>query len=414
MQDCTLNDTVDALHSTFQKYPDFEYLLTAKKLLTKLNLYEIWQQELLFYGKLLQVDHKSLESDIEKRNPSLFAKYDDVVNDTVPLTASLVTSSYFNINKKSNVEDVRTEICKDKVKGKTNDKLAVTLKKHATMNKVDRTVVQKKQTKRKRKEVTVDTSSVVKKKQKRVNKAKPSNENNIVSDSEDEFNTSKILQAVPSVNDFFTDLGIDFKFNESSNRDGNIQNSKPDNIIGRHSTQIDNVNHSSMVESPSKVKDNFSGSKENLNSSRLKRLKQFQFVEKHDLSKYEEKVERPIIQNKIIDSEKGAETCKNGKSAGKLQLSMFESSVCDILMSQSNVKAEIIESSNSSDNRRAMRNSQVSLFENSDRGEANISQNKIISKLETSRINSSTNLKSLKSSQISIFESSDCDIDLDI
>lgn len=427
MQDCTLNDTVDALHSTFQKYPDFEYLLTAKKLLARLNLYEIWQQELLFYGKLLQIDHKTLESNIEKGDPSLFAKYDNIVNDTVPLTASLVTSSYFNINKKTNVEEVPTEIYKENVKdnviGKVSDKLAATLKKHATLNKVERTVVQKKQTKRKRKEVTVDTSSVVKKKQKQLNKPKVLNENDIASESEDEFDTSKILHGVPSVNDFFTDLGINFKFNETPNQDDSTRESKYGDFI-RHSTQNENVvshtskvtqkenivSHSSKIKSPHK--DKSSDSNESLNSSRLKRLKQFQFVEKHDLSKYEEKVQKPLTQNKI-KVEKEAETHENGKSAGKLQLSIFESTVCEEILASQN-KDESIGSSNSSDNLRAVRNSQVSLFENSDHEEANILQNKIISKLEMSRKNSSTNLKSMKSSQISIFESFDCDIDLDI
>lgn len=432
MQDCTLNDTVDALHSTFQKYPDFEYLLTAKKLLTRLNLYEIWKQELLFYGNILQIDHKTLESNIEKGDPSLFAKYDDIVNDTVPLTASLVTSSYFNVNKKANIEEVPTEIYKDNVKdkvtGKVNDKLAATLKKHATLNQVEKTVVQKKQTKRKRKEVTVDTSSVVKKKQKRVNKHKVSNENDVASESEDEFDTSKILHAVPSVNDFFTDLGIDFQFNKTPNQDNSTKESKHDDFIGRHSTQNENislsskitpkeniVSHSSKIESPCKIEDKFSESKESLNSSRLKRLEQFQFVEKHDLSKYEEKVEKPLTQNKFIEIEKDADTHKNEKSVGKLQISIFENSICEeILESQNNIKVESTGSSNSSDNQRAVSNSQVSLFENSDHEEVNILQNKTISKLETSRNNSSTNLTSLKSSQISIFESSDCDIDLDI
>lgn len=421
MQDCTLSDTVDALHSTFQKYPDFDYLLTAKKLLTKLNLYEIWQQELLFYGKLLQIDHKSLACYIEKGDPSLFAKYVDLVDDSVPLPASLVTSSYFNVNKKTNMEDLPTEVgnvnIKDKVVGNVSDKLAATLKKHATLNKEDRTIVQKKQSKRKRKQITVDTSSVVKKKQKKVGEPKPSNKKYLVSESDEEFDTSNILNAVPSVNDFFTDLGIDFKFKESPNQAGNTEESEHD-VIGRHSTQKENVpNASSKIQSSdfNNVKDKSSESKDALNSSVKNMLKQFQCVKKHDLSKYEEKVEKPITQNKTIKLEVDAEISNNERVIGKSQLSIFETSGCEeVLLSHNNVKEEAdIASANSSVNLNILKNAQVSFFENLDNENVSLNVSKLEKSIETSK-NSSTNQKSLKSSQISIFESSDCDIDLDI
>lgn len=348
MQDCTLNDTVDALHSTFQKYPDFDYLCLAKKLLTKLNLYEIWQNELLYYGKLLQVDHKTLEADIERGNPKLFAKYDDVTDDSIQLSASLVTSSYFKANKDKDLGFIENKENKSYGTKAVNDKLAATLKKHANLNKEVKKppVVQKK--KRKRKEVTVETSVAKNKMAKKIRKSKKSDSGQ---DSDGDFeDNAEALKGVPSVNDFFADLGIDFNFASNSHTDSeNLVSSTP-NIVSNCIN--DNENHDKIVESikeklndstkyhkPDKNIENKSDKKESIEvpgtSKSLHKLKQFSFNKSHDFDKYEVKSftdKSPVKSIQKLDHVKGKSciTSNEGPSAQSSQISIFESSDCDI------------------------------------------------------------------------------------
>lgn len=344
MQDCTLSDTVDALHSTFPKYPDFEYLCTAKKLLTRLNLYEMWQQELLNYGKLLQVDHKTLEADIKTGSCNLFARYDDVTDENVPLSASLVTSSYFN-NKESDHQHI-DEVINEKEfiihsnndkKSVVDNKLEQTLKKHSSLNKNEKKPpTEKKPNKRKRKEVTVDTSAMTKKKSKTIKNPESAitgYDEEIFEDDEEINDHSKLLDAVPSVNDFFTELGIDLKFEntESPEVDRNI-------FVVRHSTQRENeltdceTKKDIKLEDVDKPLDTITDESKGL-SKTFSKLKQFQFIQKHDSCKYEHQTglanvsENPIIklENKV-SSNNSSQLPKSQSS----QVSIFETSDCDI------------------------------------------------------------------------------------
>ncbi|KAL0832169.1 hypothetical protein ABMA28_001626 [Loxostege sticticalis] len=341
MQDCTLSDTVDALHSTFQRCPDFDYLCTAKKLLTKLQLLDIWQNELLYYGKLLQVDHKTLESDIDRGNYQLFAKYDDVTDDNIPLSASLVTSSYFNV-KKNRQKDDDDNVFKEKENqnnfgdANVNEKFAATLKKHATLNKEEKKipkVVKKNTNKRKRKEVTIDVKLV---KNKKVKKSKNKESSHDSSDSEGTTDERNILNAVPSVNDIFSDLGIDFKFDSEEKLELRTSN-KSDN-------DFDKTKENQAVDKIKETKPSCSFTENSPDSKSannvLDKLKQFQFTEKHDLSKfYEEKIEKQSKGDKTVVklediskvSENSSSTSAKLKSSiSNSQISIFESSDCDI------------------------------------------------------------------------------------
>ncbi|XP_049871146.1 DNA helicase MCM9 [Pectinophora gossypiella] len=366
MQDCTLNDTVDALHSTFQKYPDFDYLCTAKKVLTRLKLYEIWQQELLYYGKLLQVDHKTLEADVDRGNTNVFTKFDDVSDDNIPLSASLITSSYFNnkkntkhnddfdINHDENLRDENT-----KPVNVVGDKLVATLKKHATLNKAEKKppIVQRKHSaKRKRKEVTIETSFTKKPKHKKTRTKDTSKEDNMTDSDDDNIEniTSNMLNAIPSVNDFFAELDIDLKYNSGQNDMNNenvftstqkvkASNSK-ENGLKENRTEL-NENKQDFINHVMKEEPNASiNSDESLNistdSARLKtisKLKQFQFVQNHDLSKYEERIEQSKAEKdatnvSILENVKDSSnnSSMNRKSVPSSQISIFESSDCDI------------------------------------------------------------------------------------
>lgn len=348
MQDCTLNDTVDALHSTFQRYPDFDYLCLAKKLLSKLNLYEIWQNELLYYGKLLHIDHKTLERDIDNGNHQIFAKYDDLSDENTPLSSTLVTSSYFNNKKgKVNEDDIFIEkegvINENKLQdNKVNERLAATLKKHAAMNKNEQKPPINQRKARKRKTVVANVSSLIQKKTKRLKKSKSKSESDD-SDSDGGINTNQILNAVPSVNDVFRDLGIDFNFDKSTNNEENEEDKKFREISRKNIAKdiFDNVNESSLdlddkrlTEKGNEMKEQ---GKENVHnpSNTLNKLKQFQFREKHDLSKfYEEKPNVPQ-EEAVVKLEKGEDSFSSDSinkkpSVSSSQISMFESSDCDI------------------------------------------------------------------------------------
>ncbi|KAI5644525.1 MCM2/3/5 family domain-containing protein [Phthorimaea operculella] len=343
MQDCTLSDTVDALHSTFQKYPDFEYLGLARKLLSRLNLQRLWQNELLFYAKLLQVDHKTLEADLDRGNPSLFAKYDDVSDDNITLTASLVTSSYFN-KKQDEKKDEELNFFNDKENFKeddkekpgVSDKLAATLKKHATLNKTENKPPSVLKTKRKRKEVVLDIST-------------------------------KKPKTIPSVNDFFAELGIDFKFdseqevsnenNEFGAKHSTQKHNSPDTEennqhLGKkdktqHTTENENTintNHDKKNELNKTVEDKYeinnksldlNSSTDSISAKTVSKLKQFQFVQNHDLSKYEEKINPKLESHSPAKlgnvNDKSNNSSSNKKSSvPSSQLSIFESSDCDI------------------------------------------------------------------------------------
>lgn len=409
MQDCTLSDTVDALHSTFQRYPDFEYLCTANKLLTRLGLDEIWRNELLYYGKLLQVDHKTLENDIERGNHKHFAKYDDVTDDNIPLSASLVTSSYFNNKKTKTPTEIQDELQEREnfnqlnnfEDAKVNKKLAATLKKHATLNKTEKLPSKQKNSnshKRKRKTVTVDVK-IFKNKAKRLKKSKPKNKVNSSSNSSESdgetVDERDVLNAVPSVNDIFLDLGIDFKFKNSNiqkNLNKEIVSNKKSDIELSGSEKMENhvnekhINNTTLVGLENELDPVKTPNKT------IDKLKQFQFTEKHDLSKfYEEKAKvlepskSNLVKIKYISKTNSDASTTGGKSSvSSSQLSIFETSNCDII------------------------------FE--DDSEQILQINKSAMKLENIEKCSVNDIKKepVSNSQISIFETTDCDIDLDI
>ncbi|CAH2040637.1 unnamed protein product, partial [Iphiclides podalirius] len=324
MQDYTSNDTVDALHSAFQKHPDFDYLRNAKRILTRLNLQQIWKEELLYYAKLLKVDHKTLECDVEGGRVQLFSKYDEVTDENIPLSASLVTSSYFNRNvtknngteKELNKENVDMDLNVDQ-KTIVNDRLAATLKKHAAPNKCENKLanVQKKgpTRKRKRKELTIDTSSFGKKEGKKQKGSKMIDLGDISDSEEDFYDPTKLLNAVPSVNDVFNNLvdDVDLKF------DNEIF------YVTGTERKIDDIPESKLIETRSDE----SKIGENKAISKTKELlKQFQFAKKHNT----EMVKDNIIQNGDIKREPNDNVSDKVISASSSQISIFESTDCDI------------------------------------------------------------------------------------
>lgn len=365
MQDCTLSDTTDALHSTFQNYPDFEYLCMAKKLLNKLNLHEIWHNELLYYGKILQVDHNTLENDIDKGITRLFTKCDDISDDNINLSSSLVTSSYFNKKKdrerndfnfdKENADNI--DIVPDiGERSNITKNLASTLKKHATLNKCERnaTVLQnkKRQNKRKRSDITINTSNIRNKMFKKNKKINANNDVGNISDSE-EMDERNILNAVPSVNDAFLDLGVDLKIkiyphNETMIDENDRKNNKEENVcIKEELDETSNLFNNSYAKE-SVNKDTYENVKEKTSVSSVintkdisasktaNKLKVFQFEEKHDFDKYDEKPQMPLVNHQIpktnLEHDNGPKTntSTSPKSVQSSQLSIFESSDCEI------------------------------------------------------------------------------------
>lgn len=384
MQDCTLDDTTDALHSTVPKYSDYEYLQTAKKLLTQLKLLNIWKNELLYYAKLLQVDHKTLETDLENGNCKLFAKHDDVTDDNIQLSASLITSSYFNNNNNKKldvtlVDDTETCTKKDKnLKSEINKRFAATLKKHAALNKTEKAPPIKKKiiNKRKRKEITADISPV---KSKLIKKGKKSKVNtDDVNDhicSDEELNENvHMLKVVPSVNDALADLGIDFRFKSDNNDDiekETVKSEPTENEIEDIDIHRDKEPNSSFSKEKA-VGKQVTGSinKTDVQQNTSNKLKQFLFVSNHDLDKYGEK------SHNVTNTSSNKLTIVN-----------------------SGYEKEVSKSASTS-------RSHISVFETSEKTKAT---------LKESNPNSKSNNKVLSSgSQISIFESSDCDIDFDI
>ncbi|CAG9787174.1 unnamed protein product [Diatraea saccharalis] len=376
MQDCTLDDTVDALHSTFQKHPDFEYLCTAKKLLVKLNLYEIWQEELLYYGNLLQVDHKTLESSIDRRDCNLFTKYDDVDDDNIPLSAAVVTSSYFSKQKsKHDCEETNIFVENESNGGdfniksrKLNEKQAPTLKKHSTLSKQEQKVRNNHKRMninvRKRKEVTIDVEPVNCRKSKKSKKCKDGG----INDNDCLLDVTEALNAVPSVNDVFTELGIDFKLHnsETGGFDGEESCSERNNgdsgkkiscmyvksgkkeITSKSIDNNDKDSFSGEDSRPERSKKDYGKNISSVNvksekrecaSNTIDKLQQFKFIEKYDLGKfYEEKLDKSPPKTErsgtVVKIEKlnngTASTSQTKSRISNSQMSIFESSDCDI------------------------------------------------------------------------------------
>lgn len=306
MQDCTLNDTMDALHSTFQKYPDFDYLCTAKTLLDKLNLHQIWNDELLYYAKLLQTDHKTLEVNIEKGCTKLFSKYDEVIDDNIPLSCSLITSTYFKKDENPNHSKSNKEEYTEKQI--INDRLAATLRKHATLNKGEDKIPDTRKTrKRKRKEVTADVSAVIK------NKPKFSKKNKREPESEE---CDAMLNAVPSVNDIFNDLDIVMNNYETD--------------ITETQDNIENDSRLNVEKDKSDLKANETNTESKSSSKTLNFLKQFQYVKKEDPNKSEDNVQdNEIVLLSSIKKESNQTITSLNKPTSSSQISIFETD-CDI------------------------------------------------------------------------------------
>lgn len=351
MQDCTLDDTVNALHSTFAKYPDHEYLCTAKKLLTRLNLYSIWQEELLYYGQLLQVDHKTLESEIDKKSCHIFAKYDDVTDDNIPLSSSLVTSSYFDVNKQNNEESNDTDVSTNNQENVgVNNILAATLKKHATLNKDERKppLIQRRRnvTKRKRKEVTIETNLLKKKTPCKTRKTlagsveKRVQVHNKISDTD--IGDGKNATVDISVEDIFIELdGIESAKDDLVN-DRNCENENE--IITSPVIRDYSQDNSGTVREP-RVKKT-PDTKGSPSTKTVEKLKQFQFIGNHDLGKfYDEKSKDQVVncENTEHDNEiqvtqlknitsrhENASNSQKPSTSSISQISMFESSDCEM------------------------------------------------------------------------------------
>ncbi|CAG9579760.1 unnamed protein product [Danaus chrysippus] len=363
MQDCTLDKTVDALHSTFQKYPDFEYLCTAKQLLTRLNLYEIWKEELLYYGKILQVDHKTLEHHIDTKCESLFARYDNVTDNNIPLSTSIVTSSYFkkntdecdkNITKEDTSEGVSK---KDKV---INDKLAATLKKHATLNKVEKNPPiqeKKKQVRRKQKQVTVGVSDLIKSKTKKIKECiTNSDDGGHTASNSKNHQADKNLKNCEDIDSLEEDFANDVNTDKQKIILKETSRSTEDKRISKNDEKVSDIGGKTVVKKPkltvnakvsknSTTKIDFSLSTESdderaidknandeaevskISNKTLNKLNQFIFKETSDLNRFYN--ENPHNRSTESETEKN-NLIKSIKPESSSQISMFESSDCEI------------------------------------------------------------------------------------
>lgn len=349
MRDGALADTSDALHDCFHKHPDFHYLCTARALLTELNLPEIWQNELLSYAKLLQVDHKTLESEIENKSTKLFEKFDDVSDDNIPLSSTLVTSSYFKKKNDDHVDFVNSDTDGRPVfdtGDNVNEKFAATLKKHAALNKLERKppLVQKPR-KRKRKE---NLKNLKLGKRKSDNSLKNHVLGNISDSDSEEQNSTVNLNGVPSVNDIFNEIGIDFNFDDSGKSNKVIENSKisADGKAESRKADVDikviqnkkDKSSKSLVENKECEIKSISTLSPNTSSNTLSKLIQFQCVETRDISKYEEKVNTSKVHKEnevVLKLENVSDSIHNSSYASKKsvtssEMSIFESSDCDI------------------------------------------------------------------------------------
>lgn len=311
MQDCTISDTVDALHSTFQKYPDFEYLCMAKKLLTQLNLFEIWREELLYYAKLLRIDNKTLENEIENRRHAIFAQVDDVEDSNIPLSATLVNNSYFN-NKKGEKENQKDAI---------NSKLAATFVKHAALNKNERIPeVHKKNTKRMRKEVVLNKNGL-QNETKRIKREKNIKQKVQVNDSENEdFDVNKALNAVPSVNDVFNDLGMDFNIANSLDVLEDIDG-KPNDLCNSNQYKSDLKIVEAKLTNSSSMNNIYT---KEIEDSTRKKLKQFQFTSKSDLGRHNDETVKQVSESNTVIGKSSSNSSEN-KTVGTSQTIIFES-----------------------------------------------------------------------------------------
>ncbi|CAH0723666.1 unnamed protein product, partial [Brenthis ino] len=462
MQDCTLEDTADALHSTYQKYPDFDYLCTAKKLLTKMSLYDIWRDELLYYGKLMQVDHKTLENDIENSNSKLFEKYDDVTDDNIPLSASVVTSSYFNNNKKNN------EHLKDKEKSSNpiNDKLAATLKKHATLNKIQKDPPvnnKRKYTKRKRKEVIIDTSKFSSDKEKDKKRSKKFQIDFNMSDSDDDSknnsNNVSILSKDVEADNFSNNSEVSngmqekvqFQVDDKTNIDNKEIDPKTKNTdreqVDKSKNKVDNKeNRSEMKNTDCDINKLNDTSKKKIVRNKVKkispvsskRLRKEATAGRNSNLKIKKKKVKIIDQIKS-DNDNGS---NDSEEFNTTELLKGIPSVNDDLMKigidfkihsdDSNIDFDDIDlPANVSDDSKQtniinkeklnttankLKQFEFSANHDLDKFYKEIPQNNvaILRKKDRTQSNSCIQKQSASSSQISMFESSDCDIDLDI
>ncbi|GBP08082.1 DNA helicase MCM9 [Eumeta japonica] len=317
MQDCTLKDTMDALHSTFPKHPDYNYLLKAKTLLTKLNLDKIWKEELLYYAKILQVDHKTLDSDLDKNNERIFLKFDDVTDDNIPLSCSVVTSSYFKKNDDSNNSNKNgeTSVAKEAV----NEKL-VTAQVAEELHTIETKLKSDFKTNKRKREDSVIAKTIDLKKVKFSNKGKRTSDSDINEDS----TSANLLKAVPSVNDELNELQVKLELDKEDN-DIDISNSNTDGY---------QANKDFMNQSNSE-KDSCIPKKCEPSMSRVSKLKQFQFIQKHDPNKYTDipqKINDKVVNLKIESENSNLNENVHIQNIGRnnSQISIFESSNCDI------------------------------------------------------------------------------------
>lgn len=424
MQDCTLEDTESALHSTFFKYPDFEYLCTAKKLLTTMNLYEIWREDLLYYGKLLQIDTKTLENDIDNNDSKLFSKFNYVLDDNLPLSASLVTSSYFN-NKKS------TENIDNKDKPNTvTDKLAATLKKHATLNKaqIDLPVNNKKKNiKRKRKEVTIDTSKITNKKRQ---DAKTSKKIKI------DFNMfdSDVEEMENNVNKDKEKQEIDIKFSEGESCDdfdkSNLQDKKGSERSTIRNKNNDKQNHEKKNYEKIDIKSKKQGAQsKKIASTKENNSKDIKIKVAIDIDKVKKKKKGKEIEqiNHVNISDSICDTTEMLKAIPSVNDEFSKIGLDFKIYNNNNLNMDIHDNvdvinknlqSKSNSNTTVNKLKQFEFSSNLDLDKyykENNSNNVVkLSKSHKTPSSSSIQRQSASSSQISMFESSDCDIDLDI
>lgn len=433
MQDCTLQETVTALHSIFPKYPDFQYLKTARSFFLKLNLTSLWDTELKYYSQLLNVDKSLIEMDLTNSHSKFFARFDNVSDDNVsiPLSSTLVTSSYFNINtkdaskspppKKKELKHNQSELIdrnKDKNVPSThrnatsqsfldesidekqlNDILHVeansrssvlkqnltnTLNKYKKVNKSDKlpplNCNDKKNNatmkKNKRKRNTVAGNSNKRRKLKDLK-----GELNETDDS-DEINQNETLNALPSVNDIFNKLLR------------KINNYDPAMPIGNDAT----LGEKDCIRDYLKRKDKIQSDKLSIDTIEIKENEE---IEEKDNAEIEntiksDMVNEPKIRNNTIESSSVNNQELVSKTVFKLKQFQFQE--------RKNKKSEV-----------ASRESDLNASTSKEVRLANVaemkreqSDNSLHLGLNNCKTNSSTG------SQISMFETSDCDIDIDL
>lgn len=300
MQDCSISGSGNALHSNFSKCPDIEYLKMAKELLHTLELPNIWNEELSFYSSLLKVNRDTLDNEISSGSCKYFKIHntDEISSQKPEKSEPVVESNYFvksrtvseNDDNLDEILDIDSFMNSDKSLNdsnlENNIKLKNSLQKFSNMRAKNSVNIlgpitgKRKRVYNRKPKKSIDDN--VSKKIKTTNKKKTNQVNHTEKSDESDFDAfvdqSKDLKGVPSVNDIFTEIGINyesFSDDESEKNSNKISESYNENT----EKEYDNVDKvTAVVEVHNENnKNNVNSLKSPVSDKTVSKLKGFSF-----------------------------------------------------------------------------------------------------------------------------------------